>query len=135
MYWMNVNFVIVYSGLETRSRTENCRQPIGETHVLPLRPRPVSWCVASETKGEGKADRKRGFLLNGTAVNTGEHRSADLDVLIEESLSACHRFTIEQSIAQTPSTIRERGLALVASREEIIIELFDVEEGSHSFCR
>lgn len=45
-----------------RTRMENCRHPVGESHTLEPRPRPESWNVASETIGAGRPAKNRGFL-------------------------------------------------------------------------
>lgn len=53
---------------ESRSKTENWRQPGGDSQVFEPRPLPDTWWAASETKGTGIADIKAGFLLNALAI-------------------------------------------------------------------
>lgn len=84
---------------ETRSKSENCRQPEGETHTLAPRPLPVNWCDARETRGVGRTPRNSGFLRFALGV-IPDH--VEQDVLIQHCLCTCHDLTVYQCFADTP---------------------------------
>lgn len=65
-YCMKTSLLAGSEDSDMRNSVENERLPEGESQTLLPRPLPASWCDATETRGVGRRDSKRAFLLKKT---------------------------------------------------------------------